>query len=173
MFPGEEEFVPRVRAVRDASGRVIGFQDPDQGNRFITRDQALNRLRYDPSQEQILDSFGNPVGAGSLAFPERGFSVATRSRFVNYRAGGDDPMLIRIRTGEELVEQVTFVDRNGRVYTVEHSFGKGRSYDPTVKGGWFRQKASEALGLRENERIPTRDLERAVVRRDYIVKISE
>lgn len=170
MFPEEEEFTPRVRAVRDSSGRVVGFQDPDQGNRFISRADAINRLKYSPQQGQILDSFGNPVGVGALQFPGRGLEIATTNKILSYQRAGDDPMLIKVRSNQELVEQITLINKDGSLTQIETSYGHGKGYDPTKRGGWFRQKASEALGVPASQRLTTSDLYRSVARRDFIVK---
>ena len=57
--PDEEGL--RVRAVRDQDGKLVGFQYPDQGGRFISRQDAIERMRYSIEAGEIQDSFGNSV----------------------------------------------------------------------------------------------------------------
>lgn len=170
MLPGESPSAFRVRIVRDSEGRVIGFQDPDFGNRFITRSEAINRLKYDREMGQIVDSFNSPVGVGSLAFPGRGEEVAFRTKNALYTPLGVDPTTFRPKPNQEIVERIVIIDKNGNLVRSETSYGLGNRFDPSKRGGWWRKKVSESLGLKPNERLPSADLQRAVVRRDYILK---
>jgi hypothetical protein len=170
VLPGEDEFIPRVRAVRDSSGRIIGFQDPDFGNRFISRHEALERLRYSREAGAILDSFGNEVGPGALAYPQLQRTVAFINRNYTYEGLRVDPRSVRPGPGQELVEQITVIDKNGRLQTFEQSYGTGRRYDSSKYGGRWRQKISDAIGAKPNERLPSSDLQRSVVRRDYFIR---
>lgn len=164
----------RVRVVRDSSGRVVGFQDPDSTprNQFISRADALDRLRYNVEAAQIEDSFGNDVGVGALALPGRGVTVAYKNGSATYTPLPGDPAAFKPNPNQEIVERTIFIDRNGRLVTVETSYGYGQTYDPARYGGRWRKAASEALGLAADERLPSQDLQRAVVGKEYMIKTS-
>lgn len=170
MTSGEGEFLPRVRAVRDSRGRIIGFQDPDFGNRFISRSEAINRLKYDRGLEQIVDSFGNGVGIGSIAFPSRGEEVAFKTKNAIYTPLPTTPENFRPKPNQELIERIVVIDKDGNLHRFENSYGLGKRYDQSRRGGWWRKSISDSLGIPANERIPSSDLRRAVVRKDFILK---
>ena len=162
----------RVRAVRDEEGNLVGFQDPDQGSRFISRQDAIERMRYSVEEGEIQDSFGNAVGVGSLALPQRGVSVATKNTTIEYLPVRGDPLNIRPASNQEVVERTTFIRKDGTLVTVETGFGYGKRYDPSKYGGRFRQQAAAALELPEGERLPTSDLKRAVASQEIIVRTT-
>jgi hypothetical protein len=170
VLPSEPAQGPRVRVVRDSQGRFIGFQDPDRGGRFISRADALSRLRYSTEEAAILDSFGNRVGVGALSIPGRGVGVAYKFKTVEYTPLSVDPQKFKPGTNQELIERTVFIDSEGNLVTSEMSYGLGTEFDPAKGGGRWRKAASEALGIPEQERRPTRELRRAVAYQQYIVK---
>jgi len=171
--PEEEEQPERVRVVRDSSGRVVGFQDPDFGNRFITRDEALSRLRYDSGKSQILDSFGNPVEVGALHYTVSHAPVAFINGVWEYRGIGQDPSRARPGASQEVVEQTTVINKDGTLTTIEISGGAGKRWQENKSGGKWRYEMSKALGLGKDEKLPTTDLTRFVVRKDYFIRTTE
>lgn len=162
----------RVRVVRDPEGNLVGFQDPDQGARFISRQDAIERMTYSIEEGEIQDSFGNGVGVGSLALPLRGVSVATKNTITDYLAVRGDPLDVRPASNQEIIERTTFITKSGRLVTVETGFGYGRRYDPSKYGGRFRQQAAAALELPEGERLPTSDLKRAVAYQEILIRTT-
>jgi hypothetical protein len=68
MFPpgGEPEEPGKVRVVYSPKTGQYLFQDPEMGNVFLRRDEAVRRLRYDAEAGQLVDSFGNAVGVGAI-----------------------------------------------------------------------------------------------------------
>jgi hypothetical protein len=170
VLPGEVPQGPRVRVVRDAQGRFIGFQDPELGARFISRADAISRLRYSTERAAILDSFGNEVGVGALALPGRGQQVAYKFKTVEYTNLNLAPQEFTPGTNQELIERTVFIDAEGNLVTSEMSYGLGTKFDPAKGGGRWRKAASEALGIPEQERKSTRELKRAVAYQEYIVK---
>jgi hypothetical protein len=172
VLPGEVFGGPRVRVVRDSSGRVIGFQDPDQGSRFISRADALDRLRYNIEKAQVEDSFGNGVGVGALSIPGRGVTVGYKNGEAVYTPLEGDPSTFKPDPNQEIIERTIFIDKDGNLVTVEISYGYGNGYDPAKYGGKWRYEASQALGLEEGERLPTSDLQRAVAGQEFTIKTS-
>lgn len=166
--PGKPE--PRVRAVRDAQGRIVGFQDPDKGGRFISRSDAIRRVSVDVETNEIRDSFGNRVGIGSLAIPGRGIEVAYKIRSAEYKPLTVNPEDFRPNADQELIERTVFIGRDGKLMTAEISYGGGGEYDPAKNGGKWRYEASKALDLPSNVRLPTQDLQRAVAYTEFVVK---
>lgn len=170
VLPNGEISARRVRVVRDSGGRFIGFQDPDAGGRFITRDEAASRLRFSVEEGALVDSFGAPVGVGGITLPRRGVEVGYKLRSASYKPLDTEPARFKPGANQELIERVYFTKADGSLVSLETSYGLGRDYDPHRTGGRWRQAASEALGLKEGQRLPTRDLQRAVIMKEFIVK---
>jgi len=160
----------RVRIARDRKGRVVGFQDPDKRSVFITRADAVKRLRINKDTRQVEDSFGNRVGVGALGLPGRGVELVYKTKTAAYTPLGADPRTYNPKPNEEILERTTFATKEGKLVTSETSYGLGEKYDPSKTGGRWRRDASKALGVPEGGRLPTRDLQRAVLYKEYIVK---
>jgi hypothetical protein len=173
----------RVRAVRVRPG-VVQYQDPDVAfrrtyrdgrvvtitNPFITRNNAIARLRFDFDRNRVLDSFDDVVGSRYLGIPSTG-RVSERKVFdLRWDRLGTDPRRYDPRPNEEIVERLVLVDKNGNIYTRETSYGLGQKYDRSKRGGWYRAQTSRALGLEEGKRVETRDLQKAVIHREFIRK---
>lgn len=173
VLPSENPLAgTRVRIVRDKSGNISGFQDPDDRNRFITKTEAVSRLSYDFKIESITDSFGNTMESGGLAAPLKGFDyVFTR---VSVHWTPIDVPVERVVPGpnQEIVERVTFIDRDGNLIVHETSYGLGQRYDETKYGGRWRHFASQALGEDSSARLPTEDLQKAVAYKEYLLKTT-
>lgn len=160
----------RVRVVRDRRGEFVGFQDPDKRSIFISRKDATSRLRINKDTRQVEDSFGNRVGVGALGLPGRGVELLYKTKAASYRPLAADPRTYNPRPNEEILERTTFATKGGRLITSETSYGLGEKYDPSKTGGRWRRDASSALGVPEGGRLPTRDLRRAVLHKEFIVK---
>ena len=160
----------RVRIVRDRQGRVVGFQDPDKRSIFISRKDAIPRLRHSIERNRIEDSFGNEVGVGALGLPGRGIDVAFKAKMASYKPLPTDPRTYNPKPNQEIVERTTFITREGKLVTSETSYGLGEKYDPSKTGGRWRRAASKAVGAGEGKRLPTSDLQRAVAHREFIIK---
>ncbi len=156
--------------VRDRQGKFVGFQDPDQAGRFISRKDALPRLRYSIEKNYVQDSFGNDVGVGALGLPGRGVDVAYKVKGATYRPIRTDPNDFTPKPNQELIERTVFITREGKLVTSETSHGLGEKYDPSKTGGRWRRAASKAVGAGEGQRLPTSDLQRAVAFREFVVK---
>jgi hypothetical protein len=168
---GDDEITPgRVRIVRNSIGKFIGFQDPDEGGRFISRQAALGRLTYNDTQSMLEDSFGQYAGVGAIGLPGRGVSVGYTKKAATYNPLGVDPLRFTPASNQEVIERVVFVNKEGKLITLETSYGLGKRYSSNKSGGRWRQAATEALGVKEGERLPTADLQRAVVYKEYIIK---
>jgi len=160
----------RVRIVRDRKGRVVGYQDPDQASRFISRADAIPRLRINKDTRQVEDSFGNRVGVGALGLPGRGVELTYKTKTAAYTPLAADPRTYNPKPNEEILERTTFATKEGKLVTSETSYGLGEKYDPSKTGGRWRRDASKALGVPEGGRLPTRDLSRAVLNKEFIIK---
>jgi hypothetical protein len=162
---------PGVRILRSEDGVFYGFQDPVNGQ-FISRADALSRLTYSVEQGALQDSFGNTAGVGSVALPGRGVTVTYATAEAEYLPMQVDPTTFKPESNQEIVERVIFTDQDGNLVTLETSYGLGNDYNPHATGGRWRRGASQALGLDEGERLPTADLERAVIYKEFIVKTT-
>lgn len=173
----------RVRSVRTRPG-VLQYQDPDLviertyddgrvvtiRNPFIARNQAVTRVQFDFDRNRIVDSFGNVIGSAHMGIPSSG-RVAERKIFdLVYRPLGQDPRQFTPKENQEVIERLVLVDRNGNVFTRETSYGLGERYDRSKRGGWYRAQTSRALGIEEGKRMSTRQLRKAVLHREFIVK---
>lgn len=170
VTPKGEEIARRVQVARDRTGKVVGFQDPDRGYRFISRADALPRLRYSIEKSRIEDTFGNRVGVGSLGLPGRGLSVAFKVKEATYRPLQVSPQDFQPRPNQEVIERTVFITREGKLVSSETSYGLGEAYDPAKTGGRWRRAASKAVGAKEGERLLTSDLARAVAHQEFLVK---
>ena len=173
VLPFEEPVGPQVRVVRSSDGRFIGFQDPALGSRFISRAEALGRLTFSVETSDLVDSFDNHVGVGSIRMPSSGIEIGYKIRTVTDLPLTSDPSIFNPDPNQQIVERVVFVKSDGTLTTMETSYKLGQAYDPASTGGRWRQSASEALGLKEGERLPTADLQRAVVLKEFFVRTIE
>jgi hypothetical protein len=159
----------RVKVIRDKSGQVRGFQDPDTGQ-FISRKDAIARVSFDAEKAEITDSFGNPVGVGALRIPKAGVSVAFKAKQAEYKPIVVDPSSYTPGANEEIIERLVFLGTDGKLVVKDISYGLGTRYDPNKKGGAYRMRASEALGKEPGERLPTRDLDKALLSQEFMIK---
>ncbi len=168
VFPDSQDLP--VRVVRNrTTGALVGFQDPGTG-RFLSRTDAIARLQYSPERGQVEDSFANPVGVGSLGIPARGQHVTFKVKEADYQRLSVDVNTFKPSSNQEIVERTVLVTKEGKLVTSETSYGLGQKYQEGKYGGRWRQEASEALGTDKKARLPTKDLERAVAYREFIVK---
>jgi len=168
LQPGELQ----ISIARSRDGNFVGFRDPATGQ-FMSRAEAVPRLRYNVERGELEDSFGEFAGVGSIRMPERGVEVGYVLKVAAYKPLDTSPLNFRPAPNQELVEHIVFVDAEGKLITLETSFGLGKRYEPNLYGGRWRQAASEALGVADSKRLPTKDLERAVVQKYYSVKTIE
>lgn len=162
----------RVRVVKDAGGRVVGFQDPDRNNVFIKRSEALKRVEYDVQSQTVKDSFGGTLGIADLVFPKRGQTVAYAVKEAEYQRLLQDPRAFRPSPNQEVIERVVVVTADGKFKSVETSYGLGQRFDPAKAGGRFRAGVATAEGVPVSKRLPTKDLERAIVFSEFLVKTT-
>jgi hypothetical protein len=175
MFPEEEltEREGRVRAVYTAKLRLIGFQDPDMGNIFIRRDEAVGRLRYDPELGQVVDSFGNPVDVGGMAFPAAGSSFEFKYKTAEYLPLTVNPEDFQAAPGTTLQLRLVIVDGEGNIHVLYKSFGENRSYDPDIEQQMIGEAVSEAVPGQKVVNINTPPMEGIEIRKDYtVMKVS-
>lgn len=161
---------PRVRIVRDKAGKIVGYQDPDAGSRFISRADAVKRLKVSVETGNITDTFGNQAGPGSVHIPAGGITHIMRDRTVVYQGLDVPPGRFTPGPNQELVESTYFITKSGKVERVDISYGLGNDYNKNLYHGKWRAGASEALGLDPNVRLPSADLKRAVLTKQYVVK---
>jgi hypothetical protein len=164
---------PGVWVARDSAGVFIGFRDPSTGQ-FISRQDALPRLTYSIELGELQDSLGNTAGVGSIGLPGRGVRVtyATTETVQDLVPLETNPATYAPKSNQEIVERVIFTDSDGNLITLETSWGAGTKYDSHLYGGRWRRGAAEALGLEEGTRLPTADLERAVLYREFIIRTT-
>jgi len=173
----------RVKAVY-SRGKIVGYQDPDivfqrtyadgtirpYRNPFIGREFAVDRLHYDYDQRGVFDSFGNRVGIANLGIPARGRVTDYKTLQVRWNKLTIDPRRFRPTGDQEIVERVIFIDREGRLRLVRTSYGRGKRYDRSKYGGRWRSWASRAMGLPDNARVTTQELQKAVLHKEFIIK---
>ena len=173
----------RVRAVRTGP-KTIAYQDPDYKvlrvypdgttrtlhNLFISREPAIDRLVFDFKSNKILDSFGNSVGLRHLGIPSVGRVTDYKVMTVKHMPMIGDPRRFIPASNQEIVERVVFVDKNGKLIVSRTSWGLGQKYDRSKRGGWWIDKAKKAAGLEPGEKATTRELKRAQIHREFVVK---
>ncbi len=191
MFPEGQDYeerpiVPsegRVRAVRVRPG-LVQFQDPDEviertyadgrivtiRNQFIAREQAIPRLHFDFQVNRIRDSFGRFVGVAHLKVPAMGRVVDFVELQARYRPLTIDPRRYDVRENEEIIERLVLLDREGNIVTRETSYGLGQKYDRARRGKWFFGVTRDRIGVETGKKVETRELEKAVLSREFIVK---
>jgi hypothetical protein len=128
------------------------------------------RMSVDYRTGSVVDSFGNQVSMRELSLTR---SEETR-RFLNARQVtspvSGDPTEFRPAGNEEVIERLIVAGKDGKVHKVDISYGAGRKFDPKAKGSAWRTKLSDALGVGGDERLPTTDLQRAVLSREIVVR---
>jgi len=172
MFP-EEELTERegcVRAVYTAKLRLIGFQDPDMGNIFIRRDEAVGRLRYDPDLGQVVDSFGNPVDVGGMGLPAAGYTYEFKYKTAEYYPLTTAPEDFQPGPGLTLSVRLVIIDDKGYLHVVDKSFGENRSYDPDIEQRMIGEAVSEVTPGQTTVDLGTEPLFGIEIRKDYTVK---
>ena len=173
----------RVRAVRTGP-RTIAYQDPDYRvlrvypdgttktltNLVIAREPAIDRLTFDYQSNTVVDSYGNSVGLRHLGIPSTGRVADYKVWSVKWMPMTTDPRRYIPGPNEEIVERVIFVDRDGKLIVSRTSWGRGQKYDRSKRGGWWVDKAKKAAGLEPGEKATTRELKRAQIHREFVIK---
>jgi hypothetical protein len=183
-------------AIRPSQGRVVAtevspgryyFEDPDVVTEIVSatgeseiitgaslrQEEGIARLRYDFEAKSLVDSFGNAVSQSVLRFPEEGRSVLYRNRERVYTKLDVLPQRYHVADDEELVERITYLRPDGTIVTQDLSYGRGRPFRHYTTGKKWWQAGASALGIEEgteeSRRLTTRDIERAILRTDYIL----
>jgi len=178
----------RTRIVELGGGRW-GFQDPDEkaiyeradgtlftrpSNRFQPTAWAVDRVTYAPDVGELVDSIGHQVPIAALRLPERGSVTqykTVEARWIPLRA---DPSTFTPGANQELIERIVFRDAQGNLQTLDMSYGRAGKYDPSQTGAKWRYFAGKMAGEEtdpgEGKRTNTRDLKRAVVYQEFLVK---
>jgi hypothetical protein len=177
----------RVRIVDFGGGRY-GFQDPDAvslyqrpdgsvftvQNPFVGNMFATQRVTYEPELGFLSDSLGNRVPIGALRMPGGGSVVDYKTVKAVWEPLGVDPRSFTPTHNQEIVERVVFLDAEGRLQTLNLSYGEGEKYDRSKTGEkwrWFATKMTgEDADPGEGNRTDTRELQKHVVVREFLVK---
>jgi len=167
---GAEPFPEEGGVIFARTRRGVGtFRDPGTG-RFIDREAAIGRLRFDFNAGRIRDSAGRFVGVANLRFPSLG-------RVTDYKVLSSasarltaDPRLYRPAANQQVVESLLLVGRDGKLVRVERAFKLGERYDQAQAAGGWRAKAGDALGEKGGGFIPYAKLKGAVLQREFVVK---
>ena len=173
----------RVRAVRTGP-KTLAFQDPDMvlqrtqpdgkiitlRNLFINRETAINRLTYDFQRNRVVDSVGVSVAAKHIKLPLAGRVVQYGVLDAKWIPLDVDPRKYIPAANEEVLERITFVDRQGNLVIEYKSYGLGKKYDRSKGGGCFVDRAKKALGREPEDKVTTKELQRAVVQRQFVLK---
>jgi len=177
----------RVRIVDFGGGRY-GFQDPDAvhlyqrpdgsvftvQNPFVGNMFATQRVTYEPDLGHLADSLGNRVPIGALRMPGGGSVVDYKTVQAVWQPLGVDPRSFTPGANQEIVERVVFQDAQGRMMTLNLSYGEGEKYDRSKTAEKWRYFASKAAGEDEDpgegKRKETRELQKQVVIREFLVK---
>jgi len=175
MFPsdGEPEEPGQVRVVYNPKTGKYLFQDPEMGNIFIKRDEAVKRLRYNAEQGQLVDSFGNAVGVGSLGLPAAGYEFEFKYKTASYTPLTTPPQDFQPAPGTTLQLRLVIIDPDGNVHVVYKSFGENQKWDPETEQKMIGEAADEAVPGRKRVDIGSPPLEGLEVRKDYsVMKIA-
>ena len=158
-----------VRAVRARYYKFVGFQDAETGL-FISPEEARSSLKFDPERNRVVDSFGNVVGVGNLELQESGARFSLKNVDVLYMPLEESVRSFKPGGNQEIIERFTIVNKDGSLSTFEISHGLGNKYKRGHGGGRWRYETSKALDYKQGERPPTKELQRAVLHREFIVK---
>jgi len=139
-------------------------------NLFISREPAVERLVFDFKKQAIVDSYGNTVGVRHLGLPSTGRVTDYAVWSAKWMPLTTDPRRYTPSPNQELVEKVIFIDRNGKLVTSYTSYGLGGKYDRAKQGGWWVDAAKKAAGFEPGEKATTRELRRAQVHREFVIK---
>jgi hypothetical protein len=173
MFPPEDdESGGRVRVTRGSNGNLV-YQDPDNRYHFISKQEAVRRLNWDTDQGSLADSFGNKVGPGILKGSLEGGAQVYPDVIVRSFSFEGRPQSTHIGDNQELVERWWFVNADGSLSVGYHSYGRGNAYHRDEGAGSYRAGAARALGLPEDQRLPSAELKEALVFREFIIKEYE
>jgi hypothetical protein len=170
VFPEEPiEGEGLIRAVRDPrTGRYL-FQDPERGNIFIRRDEALRRLLYDAELEEFVDSFGNPVGVGSFGLPAAGYSHEFKYKTTQTVPLDVDPSDYQAAPGQTLQVRLVIVNPDGSISVVYKSFGENRPWDPETEQAMINEGVSETAPGQTTVKVGYDGLEGVEVLKSYSV----
>jgi hypothetical protein len=164
------------------------FQDPDyaalmqrpDGSTFVERNvfignaYAVEHLAYNYDLGFVADSFGTRVPLAALAFPKRGTVVEYKTLTATWKPLDKDPRQFKPNANQEIVERVIFMDGHGNLQTLDMSYGKGKKYDRSKTGEKWRYFAGRMAGEEEDpgagNRLSTRELQKNVVSREFLVK---
>jgi len=156
---------------RDSSGVIRRYYDPDTGE-TLTRTDAIMRMKVDFERGTVVDSLGNPITNRELMLNR---SEATR-RFMNVsqstRPLNRDVMQYQPKPNEEIIERLIVQGKDGKIHKIDISYGSGKRYSPHEKGSAFRTKISDALDLEADYRLPTSDLQRVVISKQFVVRTT-
>ena len=170
MALGGEPFEPEGEVVvgRTARGQIV-FRDPSTG-RFIDREAAIPRFRFDFNVGRIRDSEGRFVGVGALRFPSLGRVTDYKILSSQTERLSVDPRTFRPGANQQVVESLLLIDRNGKLVRVEWSSRLGERYDQAKAAGWWRAKVGDAAGIEGGGFAQYAQLKGTVLQREFTVK---
>lgn len=175
----------RVRAVRMPTGQYQ-YQDPDlritrtypDGSQrvlhdlFIRFDKGIDALTFDFEKRQLFDSFGVQTPFVALGYPKGGVRTSFINKDWRHVPLTIDPRKITPAPNQEIVEKITFVDSEGKVFTKTYSMGYGKKYDLTRTKTRFVQDAKRAKGIEWEEKVTTDELKQHVLHRQFLLKTT-
>lgn len=178
-----EQIGPVTRRVRatHVRGQGVRFYDPDavinpdgsiarRAGARISREEALGGLRFDFRRNRIVDSFGSIVGRSHLRLPGEGRVAEYFGRQATFRPLYGDPRFYRPQQGEEIIERVRFINRDGTISSVEISYGRGERYDRSRGQGKWTAAAKRASGWKPGDKVDYNALRETVLDREIMVK---
>lgn len=159
----------RLLISRDARGIIRRYSDPDTGE-TLTRNEGIRRMTLDQASGQLVDSFGNQIKLGELTLRRTHETPGLINASQTTSPLNVNPWTYKPKKNEEIIERLIVAGRDGKINKIDISHGAGKMYDPKARGGAWRRNISEALGLGENERLPTGDLKRMVIYEQIVVR---
>jgi hypothetical protein len=166
----DESGIGRVRIIRDPQGRVRGYQDPDANNRFIDKETAISRLKFNPEARQIQDSFKNEMPVGQLGVRIGGVVLNKVNVAESYQSISGNIRNVVPTSHQEIIERVSVLTKDGRVETIEISYGRGQEYVEGKNGGYWRYRIATAAGISDGRRLPSTDLKNRVLNQEFLIK---
>ncbi len=121
-----------------------------------------------------LDFIVGRVEVRSHADPGAGSVVDYKTVQAVWKPLDVDPRSFTPGSNQEIIERVVFQDAQGRMMTLNLSYGEGEKYDRSKTAEKWRYFAARASGEEadpgEGNRIETRELAKQVVLREFLVK---
>lgn len=160
----------RVRLWTDPRAGYIRFQDPDQNNRFISREEGLSRIQYNPMTKRLEDSFGVAVGPGIYGISAEGVIQTFAKRTIHDERLTTSVSNYKTQANQEIVEHTVMIDPDGKAVHSYISYGLGNNYRRDRRSKAWYKNAIRELDPKGTKKLGYNDLKEAIIHREFIIR---